>query len=218
MYITFEGADGTGKTTHAKLLADRLSVVGKKTLLTKEPGTTYDPVCRKIREILLDKENRISTLSSLFLFLADRAQHMDIVAEALADDLGVLSDRSSISTFVYYTAATYSPGDTIDYSICPLLDAAQLIRPSVAFMFSADPEWSMNQIYARGGADRIESMGNEFHSNVHTLFQEQHVRQLLENLTTGPKECIYVPETSSHTVAEISDFIFDHVVERFCLQ
>ena len=79
LFITFEGADGCGKTTQINLLDKYLQNKGFKTLLTREPGAKG--LGTKLREILLHYDGEVSSKCESFLFLADRAQHIDTIVK-----------------------------------------------------------------------------------------------------------------------------------------
>ena len=99
-FITFEGADGCGKTTQINLIDEYLRGKGLKTLLTREPGSRGLGV--KIREILLNYEGEVAPNCESFLFLADRAQHVDcIIKPALSEGKIVICDRHTDSTLAY---------------------------------------------------------------------------------------------------------------------
>ncbi len=101
MFITFEGIEGAGKSTVLRLLAEKLQASGDKPVLTREPGGSS--LGRNLRPILLDARTRgLSPLAELFLFLADRAQHVrDIIHPALERNQTVLCDRYTDSTLAY---------------------------------------------------------------------------------------------------------------------
>ena len=100
LFITFEGADGCGKTTQLKLLAEYLTEKGYEVVITREPGAKG--LGEKIREILLNYEGDVSDRCESFLFLADRAQHIDmIVNPAVCVGKIVFCDRHPDLTFVF---------------------------------------------------------------------------------------------------------------------
>ena len=100
LFITFEGCDGCGKTTQLNLLAEFLKEKGHEIIITKEPGA--DGLGEKIRELLLNYNGEVSQKCESFLFLADRAQHIDtIVKPALQRSVIVLCDRHTDSTIAY---------------------------------------------------------------------------------------------------------------------
>src|SRR6516162_9532728 len=101
MLITFEGLDGSGKTTQASLLVDHLKAIGKHVLFLREPGGTT--VSEKIRSILLDRDHlEIAQTTELFLFSAARAQLVrEVILPALGAGSVVVCDRYCDSTTAY---------------------------------------------------------------------------------------------------------------------
>ena len=103
-FVVLEGPDGSGKSTQAKLLADKLTAQGLDVLLTKEPGGTA--IGQRIREILLNPANTgLDKKAELLLFAADRAQHIaEVIVPALKSGKIVISDRFTESTKAYQLA------------------------------------------------------------------------------------------------------------------
>ena len=100
LFITFEGADGCGKTTQLNLLKDYLENKGYEVVITREPGAKG--LGEKIREILLNYDGEVSNRCESFLFLADRAQNIDIIVNpAIQQGKIVLCDRHTDSTVAY---------------------------------------------------------------------------------------------------------------------
>ena len=101
MFITFEGIEGCGKSTQIGLLADHLSRIGQRLLLTREPGGC--PIANQIRSILLDSVNSAMTpMAELMLYAAARAQHInEVIRPALSEGILVLCDRFSDATRAY---------------------------------------------------------------------------------------------------------------------
>lgn len=166
LFITFEGADGCGKSTQLNLLAKHLQEQGREVVITREPGSVGLGV--EIRKILLDYEGDVSSNCEAFLFLADRAQHIDmIVKPALAMGAIVLCDRHIDSTVAYQ-----GYGRGVDLAQINYLNnlATSGIKPDLTFVFDIDVETSM----ARVGKtkDRMESAGIEFHQKVRDGFLE----------------------------------------------
>lgn len=214
MLVTIEGAEACGKTTQAKLLAQRLEKEGYKVLLTKEPGSPHDEICKSIRALLLNPNNKIASNAALFLFLADRAQHIELIKKALADNFIVISDRSSLSSFVYRTAE--KRGTVVeqeDMKLCSVLDMAQQISPDLCFVCSADLSWSLNQLEDRHGLDRIEQSPISFHENTHRLFSPIECTRICKMLDCAPKTIMHVPDASSHPIDFIADGIYQRVSE-----
>ena len=100
MFITFEGIEGSGKTTQQRLVAEHLRAKGRAVVVTKEPGGT--PLADRIRAIVLDSANVIDSIAEVFLFAASRRQHtMEVIEPALARGEIVLCDRYADSTLAY---------------------------------------------------------------------------------------------------------------------
>ena len=100
-FITFEGSEGSGKSTHAKLLVKYLKLKDKRVLFLREPGNTY--LSEKIRQILLNKDNQqIRPLTEMLLYMAARVQIVEeVIKPALKKGYIVVCDRFLDSTIVY---------------------------------------------------------------------------------------------------------------------
>lgn len=160
LFITFEGADGCGKTTQMQLLAQHLSEKGYDIVLTREPGGKG--LGEKIREILLNYDGEVSDQCESFLFLADRAQNIDtIVNPAIASGKIVLCDRHTDSTVAYQ-----GYGRGLDLERINMLNniATNGRKPDLTFVFDIDTETSMKRIGKE--KDRMESAGVDFHNRV----------------------------------------------------
>ncbi len=102
-FITFEGIDGSGKSTQLRMLAGSLRANGRDVLTTCEPGGT--PLGRRLREIFLETEENVSPMAELLLFAADRAQHVNfLIKPSLEAGKIVLSDRYADATYAYQGA------------------------------------------------------------------------------------------------------------------
>ncbi len=160
LFITFEGIDGCGKTTQIKLLKEYLESKGHSVLLTREPGAKG--LGEKFREILLGYDGEVSSNCESFLFLADRAQHIDtIIKPAIDKGVIVLCDRHTDSTVAYQ-----GYGRGIDLEQINYLNkiATNNVIPNATFILDIDVETSLTRI---GKArDRMESAGIEFFSRV----------------------------------------------------
>ena len=166
LFITFEGADGCGKTTQIKLLDEYLRARGKSTLLTREPGAKGLGV--KLREILLNYEGPVSPNCESFLFLADRAQHIDcIIKPALEEGKIVLCDRHTDSTVAYQ-----GYGRGLDIKQINMLNniAVNGIKPDLTMVFDIDIQTSLSRV--GNDKDRMESAGIEFFNRVRNGYLE----------------------------------------------
>jgi dTMP kinase len=159
-FITFEGADGCGKTTQLNLLKDYLEKKGYDVVVTREPGAKG--LGEKFREILLNYDGEVSDRCESFLFLADRAQNIDkIVNPALCQGKIVLCDRHTDSTVAYQG---YGRGLDLD-RIKMLNDiAVDGTYPDLTYVFDVDIETSMKRVGQ--SKDRMESAGDEFFNRV----------------------------------------------------
>ncbi len=166
LFITFEGADGCGKTTQIELLDKYLREKGQQTLLTREPGAKGLGV--KLREILLNYDGEVSPQCESFLFLADRAQHVDcIIKPALKEGKVVLCDRHTDSTVAYQ-----GYGRGLDLSRINMLNdiATSGLKPDLTIVFDIDVETSMQRVGKE--KDRMESSGVEFFNKVREGYLE----------------------------------------------
>ncbi len=160
LFITFEGADGCGKTTQIELLNNYLKNKGLDTILTREPGSRG--LGEKLREILLNYDGEVSSNCESFLFLADRAQHIDcIINPALKEGKIILCDRHTDSTVAYQGFGRGLDIEKIKY----LNDIATgSTKPDLTIVFDVDIETSMSRVGKE--KDRMESAGIEFFNRV----------------------------------------------------
>ncbi|MFA7658424.1 MAG: dTMP kinase [Candidatus Gastranaerophilaceae bacterium] len=160
LFITFEGADGCGKTTQLNLLAEYLKQKGFEVLITREPGAVG--LGEKIRDILLNYDGEVSPNCEAFLFLADRAQNVDmIIKPAIEAGKIVLCDRHTDSTIAYQG---YGRGvDLVQAKMLNRIATSSLV-PDLTFVFDVDVETSMSRVGK--SKDRMESAGVEFHNRV----------------------------------------------------
>ena len=166
LFITFEGGDGCGKTTQINLLDEYLRKKGYKTLLTREPGSKGLGV--KLREILLNYDGDVSPVCESFLFLADRAQHVDcIIKPALEEGVIVLCDRHTDSTVAYQ-----GYGRGLDLEQIHKLNkiATSGLKPDLTIVLDVDVETSQKRVGSE--KDRMESAGVEFFERVRQGFLE----------------------------------------------
>jgi dTMP kinase len=169
-FIVFEGPDGSGKSTQVDLLSRALTRDGHSCVVTEEPGGT--PEGERIRDILLNPGFSICEKAELFLFLADRAEHVcSIVEPALADDKIVISSRYFYSTLVYQGIARKTA--KLDFLKLMNLYAVNNVEPDLVFYLDVFPEQGMTQVSRREsdtagyhGGDRIEREGVSFQKRV----------------------------------------------------
>lgn len=166
LFITFEGPDGCGKTTQMKLLAEYFKKKGKEVVLTREPGGKG--LGEKVREILLNYDGEVSDRCESFLFLADRAQNIDIIVNpAVKEGKIVLCDRHIDSTVAYQG---YGRGLNIDRINMLNNLATNGKKPDLTLVFDVDVETSMKRVGKE--KDRMESAGIDFHNRVRKGYLE----------------------------------------------
>lgn len=166
LFITFEGPDGCGKTTQMNLLAQYFEKKGKKVVLTREPGGKG--LGEKVREILLNYNGEVSDRCESFLFLADRAQNIDIIVKpAVKQGEIVLCDRHIDSTVAYQ-----GYGRGLDINEINMLNnlATGGKKPDLTLVFDVDVETSMKRVGKE--KDRMESAGIDFHNRVRNGYLE----------------------------------------------
>lgn len=166
LFITFEGADGCGKTTQLNLLKDYLIQKGYDVVLTREPGGKG--LGETIREILLNYDGEVSNRCESFLFLADRAQNIDVIVNpAIEQGKIVLCDRHTDSSVAYQ-----GYGRGLDIQQIKTLNnlATGGKQPDLTLVFDVDIETSMNRVGTE--KDRMESAGEEFFNKVRNGYLE----------------------------------------------
>ena len=164
MFITFEGTEGSGKTTQINHLANKLSEAGCSFQNTREPGGSN--VGNQIREILLDPVNeRLSATSELLLYAASRAQHVrEVIVPALKNGKIVISDRFSDATVAYQ-----GYGRNLDLVLINHLNqiATDGLAPDLTFLLNLPVEIGLQRAStSRDELDRIERENLEFHERV----------------------------------------------------
>ena len=168
LFITFEGIEGCGKSTQAKLLAEYLRNQGKVVFLTREPGGPK--ISEQIREILLStKNNEMLPETEVLLYMASRSQHTgEWIIPALEQGKIVISDRYYDSTLAYQGAARRIERKLID-SITKF--ATFGLKPDITFLVDLPAEEGLSRISYKK-ADRLEQESLEFHKKVRKGFFE----------------------------------------------
>lgn len=161
--ITFEGGEGSGKTTQLAHLARYLGKQGYPVVETREPGGTL--IGEAIRSLVLyQKEVDCTPKAELFLYLADRAQHVsEVILPALADHQIVLCDRFTDSTIVYQGAAR-------DLPLRKVLEmtrfAAEGLKPDMTFLLDVDVKKGLSRLKTRDEVNRLDLEPDSFHQKV----------------------------------------------------
>ena len=170
MFITLEGMEGCGKSTQCALLVEHFTRLGFDVLRTLEPGGSV--LGKELRRILLDSANSdLSPVSELFLYLADRAQHVGtVIRPALAQDRVVICDRFADSTVVYQ-----GYGRGLEPSLLRQLNdtAVQGLWPDATVLLDLAPEQGLRRALTRNMREnkartegRFEAESLAFHTRV----------------------------------------------------
>jgi dTMP kinase len=169
LFITFEGMDGSGKTTQMHRLAARLRALGRTVLETVEPGGP--PIAQKIRRILLDSANQeLSATTEILLYFASRAQNVDEwIAPALQRGEIVLCDRFTDSSLVYQGCGRGLGAGTV---VALERIACRGLKPHLTLLVDVDAESSLARARARNVAEphcetRMDDQSIEFHRRVY---------------------------------------------------
>ena len=164
LFLAFEGVDGSGKSTQARLLREHLESLGVEVVHAREPGSTR--VGERVREIALDTPGvEIGARTELFLMLAARAAFVDqVVLPALAAGRVVIADRFELSTLAYQGAGRGLP---IDEILALNRFATHGVSPDLTLLLDLTPgEGVRRQAKAGKIQDRMEAEAGEFHDRV----------------------------------------------------
>jgi dTMP kinase len=168
-FVTFEGGEGSGKSTQIARLASRLRAHGVDPLVTREPGGT--PLAEGIRALLLDPDRRPVPLAEAFLMQASRAQLVEtLLRPALAAGRPVLCDRYADSTLAYQGA-----GRGLDSEMLAAWNRAATgnLVPDLTLLFDVPPEAGLERRKrAAGATNRLDREPAEFHARVRARFLE----------------------------------------------
>lgn len=167
-FVAFEGGEGTGKSTQARMLADALGERGHKVVLTREPGGT--PGAETIRAMLLDRAFNWSLRAEALLFAAARADHVgNFIRPAIDRGAWVVCDRFIDSSRAYQAGE----GALTDNEIMDLHRAgSEGLMPDVTVLITVSPETAAQRLAARDGSssDRIGGRPEAYHARVARRF------------------------------------------------
>ena len=169
LFITFEGIDGSGKSTQSQLLYDALNDLGISVIQTREPGGSIG--AEIIRSLLVSGDtDRWSAETEILLFTAARRDHLEkTIQPALTKNQIVICDRFVDSTRVYQGVARADLRQTVDELHSIIIKK----EPDITFIIDSDPEKSLTRGLARNsGEDRFEEFGLEFQKKLRNGFAE----------------------------------------------
>lgn len=203
-FITFEGGEGTGKSTHAAMLAQRLKGLGIGVALTREPGGS--PGAEIIRHVLLSGAAQpLGADTEAMLFAAARDDHVrNTILPALNRGKWVISDRFADSTRVYQGAL-----GQVDARLIQALERVTLgdLKPDLTFILDVPAEIGLARATKRrgaAGADRFEGEDAEFHQKLRRAYLELAARE--------PDRCVAIDATAPKP--EVGERIWTIVMSR----
>lgn len=165
-FITFEGADGCGKTTQSELVKKYLEEKGFEVIWTREPGSRG--LGQKIRELLLHYDGDVAPMCEAFLFLADRAQNIEQnIKPAVSEGKIIICDRHTDSTIAYQG---YGRGKDIEQLAYLNNLATDSMKPDITFVYDVSTDIAQTRV--GNEKDRMESAGIEFHKKVRQGYLE----------------------------------------------
>ena len=169
MFITFEGPDGSGKSTIIQKVYDYLIENNYDVIKTREPGGS--PIAEKIRDLILDTENiKMGYRTEALLYAASRAQHVEeTILPALNENKIVLCDRFLISSLAYQGVGR---GLGIENVRNINEFAINGVFPDFVLFFDVDPITTLKRKSSLDTADRLEKEGNNFHERVYNGYKE----------------------------------------------
>ena len=202
-FITLEGGEGSGKSTHAAILAERLAGFGHEVVVTREPGGAPD--AEAIRGLLLGgAAARWSPVAETLLIYAARENHLDVtIRPALARGVVVVCDRFMDSTTAYQGYA-----GKVELELLVSLERAIVgdQRPQLTIMFDLDPALGLERARERDPAqsDRFQRKGLEFHQRLRAGF--------LEIAQAEPGRCVVVD--AARPKEDVARIVWDTVAAR----
>lgn len=174
VFLSFEGIEGTGKSTQARLLFEHLREKGFDAVLTEEPGGTK--IGRKIREVLLSPDHQEMTpLTELLLYFASRTQHLaQVIIPAVNRGAVVITDRFTDSTIAYQG---YGRGIALHFLHSLDTIATEGMQPNITLLLDLDAETGLSRNRGINKTDRLELEDIEFHTRVRNGFLELAAQQ-----------------------------------------
>jgi dTMP kinase len=172
-FITFEGGEGSGKTTQIERLARVVQGWGRGVVVTREPGGT--DLGRALRDLILGHAYRPVPLAELLMLLADRAQHVDeVVRPALAAGKVVLSDRFTDATLAYQVAGRGLDAPWVREAVRA---AAGSLVPDLTLLLDVPVETGNDRVQGRGRSDRLDAESATFHRAVREAYERLRVAE-----------------------------------------
>lgn len=202
MFITFEGGEGTGKTTLIEIVRKSLSERGYDVILTREPGGSGSEFSESIRSLVLDpKYKHVNPYSEALLYAASRAQHLDeVILPALKKQTIVLCDRYIDSSIAYQA---YARKLGIDF-VLNINQYAMDKLPNLTFYIDLDPKIGLSRIKGRLKNDRLDQEKLSFHEEVRRGYLELSKKYENRIMTIDGKK----------SIAEIAVLMIEEINKR----
>jgi len=165
-FITLEGIDGAGKSTHLRWIARFLKSRGIRVKVTREPGGT--PAGEKLRRMVLDHRQRLHPETETLLMFAARREHLDkVILPALGRGIWVLSDRFTDATYAYQ-----SGGSRVAWDKIAVLEGwtQQGLQPDLTILFDVSPALGRQRAGRRRGPDRFEREQEAYYRRVRAAY------------------------------------------------
>ena len=197
MFITFEGIEGSGKSTQRERLLEWLDARSISYISTREPGGTK--IGQILRELLLANQSDISSnRTELFLFAADRSEHLNqVILPALKRGDWVVCDRYIDSTYAYqHGGREHDEQDILD-----IIRLTRAIEPDLTFLLDLSPQEGLQRAKARATLDRFENEQLSFHERVRKAY--------LKRAQLHSDRMVVIPANGQSI-----DAIFDKVLEK----
>lgn len=202
-FITFEGGEGAGKSTQARILSERLIAIGHDVVVTREPGGTTQG--NALRKLLVEGSTETwSAVSEALLNYAARDAHLrNLIRPSLHVGATVISDRFMDSTRAYQHHAGHAPRQLIDQLEKTIVG---ITRPDVTLIFDLDPQIGLTRAKNRadGREDRFERKGLDFHAALR--------RGFLEIAKAEPRRCTLVD--AGEPIEQVAECVWRTVRER----
>lgn len=200
MFITFEGVEGSGKSTQARLLREFLIEKGHKVVLTREPG--WGDLGKLIRTIILDeKDLELDPLAELYLFCADRVHHVkDFIKPKLSNGEIVICDRFTDSTIAYQ-----GYGRRLELELVRRVakSAALGVKPDLTILLDVPVKIGLARLERRKGKTKIDEEPLEFHEKIRDAYMHiAHRESSRIKIINGAKDTSLVQEEIRKTVLE----------------
>lgn len=202
LLITFEGGEGSGKTTQSQILYNTLKEKGFEVIKTREPGGTK--FAETIREILVQGEsNKINNISELLLFAAARADHVQkVIKECLKDNKIVICDRFTDSTLAYQGYA-----GNLDLDLVKEVNRISIgeISPDLTFVFDIDPTLGIERALGENNKEtRFEEKDIMYHKKIRDGY--------MDIARDNPDRCVVINGTID--IEQISKKILELTLDK----